>query len=47
MSLSGNDVLALIERMHGDTRSEITNVDTRLARFTAELERCASASSAC
>jgi len=38
MSLSGSDVLALIERMHGDTRTEIAGVDTRLARFTADLE---------
>jgi chromosome segregation ATPase len=38
MSLSGNDVLALIERTHLDTRNEIVNVSTRLARFTAELE---------
>ena len=38
MSLSGSDVLALIERMHNDTRSEIAGVDTRLARFTLELE---------
>ena len=38
MSLSGNDVLALIERMHTDTRGEVANVDTRLARFTADLE---------
>jgi hypothetical protein len=39
MSLSGNDVLALIERTLTDTRSEIGNIDTRLARATAELER--------
>jgi hypothetical protein len=38
MSLSGNDVLALIERTHLDTRNEIVSVSTRLARFTAELE---------
>jgi len=38
MSLSGNDVLALIERTHSDTRNEIVSVSTRLARFTAELE---------
>jgi len=38
MSLSGTDVLALIERMHGDTRNEITSVSTRLVRFTSELE---------
>jgi hypothetical protein len=38
MALSGGDVLALIERMHGDSRNEIANVSTRLARFTAELE---------
>jgi hypothetical protein len=39
MSLSGNDVLALIERTLSDTRSESTNIDTRLARLTTELER--------
>src|SRR5688572_17546112 len=39
MSLSGNDVLALIERTLSDTRSESTSIDTRLARMTAELER--------
>jgi hypothetical protein len=39
MSLSGNDVLVLIERMTADSRNEIANVDTRLARSTAELER--------
>ena len=39
MSLSGNDVLALIERTLSDTRGETTNIDTRLARLTAELER--------
>jgi hypothetical protein len=39
MSLSGNDVLALIERTLSDTRNESTNIDTRLARMTAELER--------
>jgi hypothetical protein len=39
MSLSGNDVLALIERTLTDTRGEIGNIDTRLARATAELER--------
>jgi hypothetical protein len=38
MSLSGTDVLALIERMHGDTRNEITGITTRLVRFTGELE---------
>jgi hypothetical protein len=38
MSLSGNDVLALIERTHTDTRNEVVGVTTRLARFTAELE---------
>ena len=38
MSLSGNDVLALIERTHADTRNEMVSVSTRLARFTAELE---------
>ena len=39
MSLSGNDVLALIERTLTDTRGEIGNIDVRLARWTAELER--------
>ncbi len=39
MSLSGNDVLALIERTIVDTRGETANIDTRLARSTAELER--------
>ena len=39
MSLSGSDVLALIERMHGDTCNEISGVSVRLERFTAELER--------
>jgi hypothetical protein len=38
MSLSGSDVLALIERTHTDTRNEIVSVSTRLARFTGELE---------
>ncbi len=38
MSLSGNDVLALIDRTYGDTRNEIVTVSTRLARFTTELE---------
>ena len=38
MSLSGNDVLALIERTHADTSNEIVSVSTRLARFTGELE---------
>ena len=38
MSLSGNDVLALIERTHADTSNEIVSVSTRLARFTAELD---------
>src|SRR5262245_485340 len=38
MSLSGNDVLALIERTQSDTRNDIASVSTRLARFTAELE---------
>jgi hypothetical protein len=38
MSLSGSDVLALIERTHADTRNEIVGVTTRLARLTAELE---------
>jgi hypothetical protein len=39
MSLSGNDVLALIERTQSDTLNEIDNVSARLARFTAELEK--------
>src|SRR5215207_7371979 len=39
MSLSGNDVLALIERTLTDTRGEIGSIDTRLARSTADLER--------
>src|SRR5262245_21732964 len=38
MSLSGNDVLALIERTQSDTRNDIATVNTRLARFTSELE---------
>ena len=38
MSLSGGDVLALIERTQTDTRNEVATVNTRLARFTAELE---------
>jgi hypothetical protein len=37
--LSGGDVLALIERMLGDTRGELDNVAARLMRSTAELER--------
>ena len=47
MSLSGNDVLALIERTLTDTRSEIGNIDTRLARSTAELERLRQAEIGC
>jgi hypothetical protein len=39
MSLSGNDVLALIERTLNDTRGEVTNIDARLMRFTVDLER--------
>ena len=38
MSLTGSDVLALIERTQTDTRNEVATVNTRLARFTAELE---------
>src|SRR5215510_11122650 len=38
MSLTGSDVLALIERTQTDTRNEVASVNTRLARFTAELE---------
>jgi len=38
MSLSGGDVLNLIERTQTDTRNEVATVNTRLARFTAELE---------
>jgi hypothetical protein len=47
MSLSGNDVLALIERTLTDTRGEIGNIDTRLARSTAELERLRQAEIGC
>ena len=47
MSLTGNDVLALIERTLTDTRSEIGNIDTRLARSTAELERLKQAEIGC
>ena len=47
MSLSGNDVLALIERTLADTRAEITNADARLARSTAELERLRQAEIGC
>ncbi len=47
MSLSGNDVLALIERTLTDTRSEIGNIDARLARSTAELERLKQAEIGC
>ena len=47
MSLSGNDVLALIERTLSDTRSESTNIDARLARLTAELERLRQAEIGC
>ena len=47
MSLSGNDVLALIERTLTDTRSEIGNIDARLARSTAELERLQQAEIGC
>ena len=38
MSLTGSDVLALIERTQTDTRKQVDSVNTRLARFTAELE---------
>src|SRR5215510_14749259 len=38
MSLTGSDVLALIERTQTDTRNEVASVSTRLARFTGELE---------
>jgi hypothetical protein len=37
--LSGSDVLALIERLLADTRGELGDVDTRLERATAELDR--------
>jgi hypothetical protein len=47
MSLSGNDVLALIERTLTDTRSEIGSIDARLARSTAELERLKQAEIGC
>jgi hypothetical protein len=47
MSLSGNDVLKLIERTLDDTRSELTNVVGRLARATAELERLRQAEIGC
>lgn len=47
MSLSGNDVLKLIERTLTDTRGEIGNIDVRLARSTAELERLKQAEIGC
>lgn len=47
MALSGNDVLALIERTLGDTRTEVGNNDARLARATAELERLRQAEIGC
>jgi hypothetical protein len=47
MSLSGNDVLALIERTLTDTRGEIGNVDARLTRTTALLERLRQAEIGC
>jgi hypothetical protein len=47
MSLSGNDVLALIERTLTDVRGEITNADARLARSTVELERLRQAEIGC
>ena len=47
MSLSGNDVLKLIERTLTDTRGEIGNIDVRLARATAELERLKQAEIGC
>jgi hypothetical protein len=37
--LSGSDVLALIERLLADTRGELGDVDARLERATAELDR--------
>ncbi len=36
---SGADILAMIERMLGDTRSELDHMDARLTRATAELDR--------
>jgi hypothetical protein len=47
MSLSGNDVLALIERTLTDTRGEVGNIDARLARATGELERLRQAEIGC
>jgi len=47
MSLSGNDVLKLIERTLHDTRGEIGNIDVRLKRATAELERLKQAEIGC
>jgi hypothetical protein len=47
MSLSGNDVLHLIERTLTDTRSEIGNIDVRLKRATTELERLKQAEIGC
>ncbi|HUQ53522.1 MAG TPA: hypothetical protein VM692_14950, partial [Gammaproteobacteria bacterium] len=47
MSLSGNDVLALIERTLTDTRGEVGNIDMRLMRATAELERLRQAELGC
>jgi hypothetical protein len=38
-SLSGSDVLGLIERMLGDTHDALENFDARLQRSTAELDR--------
>jgi hypothetical protein len=36
---SGSDVLAMIERMLGDTRGELDTVNARLERMSGELER--------
>jgi hypothetical protein len=47
MSLSGNDVLALIERTLKDTRGEMTGAVGRLARTTVELERLRQAEIGC
>ena len=47
MSLTGNDVLALIERTLNDTRGEVTSIDARLMRFTVELERLKQAEIGC
>jgi hypothetical protein len=47
MSLSGNDVLKLIERTLADTHEEIGKIDVRLKRATAELERLRQAEIGC